>query len=243
MRKVVLVSSRSVFGIPKQVPVVETTQPAPVEAYGRAKYEAEQVAKAFHERTGLDLTIIRPTTIVGHGRLGVFQMLFDWIQHGKNVYVLGRGDNLHQFVHAEDLARACMLAAGRPGFAIYNIGGADHCTMRQMLEGLVAHAGTGSRVRGLPTRLAVTLMASLSRWHLAPFPPYICLLYGQDFVFDSSKAVAELGYKPQWGNVAMFIHSYEWYLKNREKVLATRGASKHRSPVKQGLLAVLRWFS
>ena len=64
---------------------------------------------------GLDLTIFRPRTILGHGRLGIFAPLFNWIAEGKDVFVLGRGDNHYQFVRAEDLAEACVLAAARPG--------------------------------------------------------------------------------------------------------------------------------
>src|SRR5262245_44317707 len=112
--KVVFTSSSAVFGAPDHNPVTEETPPRPGEAYGQAKLEAERLCRAESER-GLDVTIIRPRTILGHGRLGIFQMLFEWVRTGYNVPVLGRGDNLYQFVHAEDLADACILASLRPG--------------------------------------------------------------------------------------------------------------------------------
>ena len=46
------------------------------------------------------MIIVRPRTILGHGRLGIFQILFKWIKQGKNIPVLGQGDNIYQFVHA-----------------------------------------------------------------------------------------------------------------------------------------------
>ena len=46
-------------------------------------------------------------------RLGIFQVLFEWIRQGANVPVLGGGANVYQFVHADDLADACILAARR----------------------------------------------------------------------------------------------------------------------------------
>ena len=96
-------------------------------------------------RRGLDVSIIRPRTIMGHGRLGIFQILFEWIRTGYNVPVLGRGDNVYQFVHADDLADACILAAARPGVATYNCGTDRFGTMRE-------DAGTSLRPR--PDRLA-----------------------------------------------------------------------------------------
>ena len=113
--KVVHTSSSAVFGVPETNPVTAETPPRPVEAYGRAKADAELLCRAAVTR-GLDVTIVRPRTILGHGRLGIFGILFDWIADGADVPVLGDGDNRYQFVHADDLAdaRAC-LAAERPG--------------------------------------------------------------------------------------------------------------------------------
>jgi hypothetical protein len=51
-----------------------------------------------YARNGLDVTIVRPRTIVGHGRLGIFQILFEWIYQGENIPVLGDGKNTYQFV-------------------------------------------------------------------------------------------------------------------------------------------------
>jgi hypothetical protein len=44
------------------------------------------------------------------------------------------------------------------------------------------------------------------------------------------------------GNAPMLAHSYDGYVQNREQVLATTGASHHRSGVKQGVLNVVKWL-
>ena len=82
VRKVIYVSSSAVFGAPKSNPVTEETPPTPGEAYGRAKLAGEKLCRAYAAQ-GLDVTIIRPRTIMGHGRLGIFQILFEWIPAGK----------------------------------------------------------------------------------------------------------------------------------------------------------------
>ena len=108
--KVVHTSSSAVFGIPDSNPVTEETPCRPVESYGRAKLEAEVLCREA-VASGLDVTIIRPRTILGHGRLGIFGVLFEFVADGAPVYVLGAGDNRYQFVHAADLADACLRAA------------------------------------------------------------------------------------------------------------------------------------
>ena len=147
--KVVHTSSSAVFGIPEHNPVTEDAPCRPLEAYGRAKLQAELLC---HEAaaSGLDVTIVRPRTILGHGRLGIIALLFDFVADGAPVFVLGDGSNRYQLVHAADLADACLRAGDRAGPSVYNIGAAEFGTMRETLQALVDHAATGSRVRSLP---------------------------------------------------------------------------------------------
>ena len=105
--KVVHTSSSAVFGVPESNPVLPTTVPRPQESYGAAKLAAEWAClRAASE--GLDVSIVRPRTILGHGRLGIFGILFDWIADGAHPFVLGDGSNRYQFVHADDLASLCL---------------------------------------------------------------------------------------------------------------------------------------
>jgi nucleoside-diphosphate-sugar epimerase len=237
VRKVIYVSSSAVFGAPKSNPVTEQTLPSPGEAYGRAKLEGEKLC-ARYANDGLDVTIIRPRTIMGHGRLGIFQILFEWIREGYNVPVLGRGDNRYEFVHADDLAQACILAASRPGATIYNCGTDRFGTMREVLEHLCAHAGSGSAVRSVPMAPAMWFMKLTSALGLSPLGPYHALMYGRSLYFDITKARTELDWRPRYSNNEMFVQSYEWYVKNRDAILRSEGASLHRSAVKQGVLAL-----
>jgi nucleoside-diphosphate-sugar epimerase len=239
VRKVIYVSSSAVFGVPKSNPVTEDTPPTPGEAYGRAKLDAETLSREY-SKTGLEVTIIRPRTIMGHGRLGIFQILFEWIREGYNVPVFDGGLNIYQFVHADDLAEACILAAGRTGATTYNCGAAKFGTMREALEHLCAHAKTGSKVRSLPMDPAVALMKLTSALGLSPLGAYHSLMYGRSLYFDISKAQRELNWQPRFSTDEMFAQSYDWYLANREKILASSHASHHRSAVKQGILSLVK---
>lgn len=240
VRKVIAMSSSAVFGAPEKNPVTERTTPRPGEDYGRAKLAAEEMCHE-HVRRGLDVTIIRPRTIMGHGRLGIMQILFEWIRQGKNVPVFDGGSNVYQFVHADDLASACVAAAARPGAETYNIGAEKFGTMRETLEGLLAHAKTRSRVVSVPAAPAVLAMNATSRLGWSPLGAYHALMYGKSMYFDLTKAKNELGYAPKFGNVEMFCDSYDWYLGHREEVLHRRDASHHRSAVRQGILRGVSW--
>jgi nucleoside-diphosphate-sugar epimerase len=238
VRKVVSMSSSAVYGAPSSNPVDDRTPRMPGEDYGRAKLAAEELCHRY-AREGLDVTIIRPRTIMGHGRLGIMQILFEWVRQGRNIPVLGKGDNIYQFVHADDLASACLLAAQQRGAAIYNVGAERFGTMRQTLEALCAHAATGSRVISVPAGAAVGFMRLTSRLNVSPLGAYHALMYGRSMYFDLTRTKSDLGWSARYSNEEMFVDSYEWYLAHREFVLNQREASHHRSAVRQGVLNVV----
>ncbi|MFT5441828.1 MAG: nucleoside-diphosphate-sugar epimerase [Myxococcota bacterium] len=239
VRKLVHTSSSAIFGIPQRNPVDESVAPVPGEAYGHAKLEGERLVQRYVKTEGIDASIIRPRTILGHGRLGIFQILFDWIEGGYNVPVLGRGDNLYQFVHGDDLAAASILAAEQPGPSVYNIGASEFGSMRETLEALCKHAGTGSRVRSIPMAPAVAAMKLTSAIGLSPLGPYHAMMYGRSMYFDTSRAQNELGWQAEWSNAAMICDSYDWYRANKEQAMK-HGASPHKSAVRQGILALAK---
>ena len=236
--KVVSTSSSAIFGIPASNPVTEETPPRPLEAYGRAKLQAELLCRDAVSG-GLDVTVVRPRTILGHGRLGIMAVLFELVAAGAPVFVLGDGRNRYQFVHADDLADACIRAAAREGPRVYNVGATEFGTMRETLSALVAHAGTGSVVRSLPTGPAAGAMRALSAMGLTPFAPYHWLLYGESLWFDTTRARTELQWEPRHSNTSMIIDSYEWFLDHRGTADGHEG-SHHQTPAQLGVLKVLK---
>jgi nucleoside-diphosphate-sugar epimerase len=242
VRKVVYTSSAAIYGAIKTNPITEETKPTPAEDYGRAKLAGEILCREAAER-GLDVSIIRPRTILGHGRMGLFQILFEWIYQGKNIPVLDGGKNVYQFIHADDLAEACILAGEKPVAQDFNCGALLYGTMADALGNLCRHAGTGSRLKSLPMWLAEPAMNVFSALGLSPLGKYHSLMYGRSMSFDISKATQQLKWKPKYSNDDMFVESYEWYVKNRQDVLKSRsGISRHQSPVKQGILALFQKF-
>jgi nucleoside-diphosphate-sugar epimerase len=237
--KLVHLSSSAVFGVPAENPIRRDTVPKPQEPYGAAKLAAEWACLRA-AADGLDVTIVRPRTMVGHGRLGIFALLFDWIADGADPFLLGDGHNRYQFVHADDLAALCRLAAQRPGAVIYNAGTDRFGTMGEALEHLCNHAGTGARVRKLPARPAAVVMRASAQFGLTPFAPYHWLMYSQSMWFDIEHARDELGWQPHYSNDEMLAESYDWFVANRRLAVAGASASLHRRTVTSPLLDVLK---
>lgn len=236
--KLVHTSSSAVFGIPETNPVLPSTIPKPEEAYGHAKLAAEW-ACLDAVREGLDVSIVRPRTILGHGRLGIFGILFDWIADGADPIVLGDGRNRYQFVHADDLADACIAAGTTSGPAVLNIGTDRFGTMFETLDHLCAHAGTGARVRSLPARPTSLAMHLTARLGLTPFAPYHWLMYSRSMWFDIEHATEALGWTPRWSTDEMFAQSYDWFVANRAAT-ADDSASHHRRSAEQGALSIVK---
>ncbi|MEO6122252.1 MAG: NAD-dependent epimerase/dehydratase family protein [Ilumatobacteraceae bacterium] len=239
--KVVHTSSSAVFGVPESNPVLPTTVPKPAEAYGHAKLAAEW-ACLNAAANGLDVTIVRPRTILGHGRLGIFGILFDWIADGADVFVLGDGQNRYQFIHADDLADVCIRAGAASGPKIFNAGTDRFGTMRETLESVCAHAGTGAGVRSLPAGPASLAMRAAATAKLAPFAPYHWIMYSKSMWFDTAHVTEALGWTPKWSNNEMFAESYDWFTANRKTLDAhdDESTSHHRRPAKQGALSLLK---
>lgn len=235
-------SSSAVFGIPAHLPITAQTPTTPVEIYGEGKLAGEQIVAQTLSRAGVPLIVIRPRTILGAERLGIFQILFQWISENRNVYTIGRGDGGYQFIHASDLIDAYMLAlaAQKPG--IYNVGTDRFGSLREALQHLIRHAGSSSEVKALPEKLSINSLKALDRLHLSPLAPWHYLTYSHPFFFDVEPLHA-LGWRAQYSNDEMLAQSYDWFVAHPQDTVGQDNASAHRKAVPQKALALLKRLS
>jgi nucleoside-diphosphate-sugar epimerase len=239
--RAVLISSTAVYGVPKHHPLREDAPLVGVGHYGESKIEAERVARRAGRR-GLEVVVLRPKTFVGPERLGVFEILFDWIREERRIPILGDGSNRYQLLAVEDLVEATLAAAERDVVGeTFNVGATEFGTVRSDLEGLIDHAGSGSRLRPVPPRLAETALRVLELARLSPLAEWHYRTAHRDSYVDVSKAQRLLGFAPRLSNVRALCETYDWYLANRER-LAKSGVT-HRVPWDQRGLGLLKRLS
>jgi len=111
--------------------------------------------------------------------------------------------------------------------------------MRETLDALCTHAGTGAQVRTLPAGPAGAAMAASARLGLTPFAPYHWMMYSKSMWFDLDHLETELGFRPAWSTDAMFAQSYDWFVAHRDAV-DDDAASHHRRSARQGALQVVK---
>jgi len=238
-RRVLFISSTAVYGVPEKHPIEESDPLVGVGWYGESKIDAEALCRV----AAVETTIIRPKTFIGPERLGVFEILFDWIREGRRIYILGRGDNRYQLLAVGDLVDAIVRAAAAPGAAreTFNVGATEFGTVRDDVGSLIVHARSTSRLQPVPVKPAELALRALELLRVSPLAEWHYKTAHKDSFVDVSKAQRILGWQPRLSNEAALTETYDWYLANRNRV-GSAGVT-HRVPWNQQALGLLKKLS
>jgi UDP-glucose 4-epimerase len=242
VRPFVFVSTNCLWASNLGHPVHEDRDlPAPIELYGKSKLAAEQLLQEF---TGdLDIVSIRCPTIMDAGRLGLLAILYEFIDDHKTVWVVGDGGNRYQFIYAEDLATACILAASYGKSDLFHIGSDDVKSMREVYEAVINASRSRSKVRSLPKAPTIGAMMLAHKLRISPLGPYHYKMIAESFVFDTERIKQRLGWMPTLTNEEMLLKAYDYYSKNRAEIAARTNVSTHRKPASMGVIRLLKWIS
>lgn len=245
-QRVVHISSTAVYGLPTLVPTPEDHPRRPVDTYGRAKAEAEEVAEEYRAR-GLCVPVVRPKTFLGPGRMGLFAMLFEWAQEGRNFPVLGHGDARIQMLAIEDLVAAVetiLRGSAEVAGDTYNMAATEFGTIREEFQAVLDAAGHGKRVVSLPARPALAVLKLLERMRLSPVYGRLAHKLLADSYVDTSKARQRLGFEPRLSNREAILRSYQWWQQSRPDRGGGRTSSGRTSgdAWRQGALALAKAF-
>ena len=150
IRRLVHVSSASVYGIPRSFPMSEDHPTRPFVPYGASKLSGELACLALHHACGLPVVVGRPFCIYGpdenpdEAMVEVGRFL-RWHLNDLPVQIVGDIDRkTRDFVHVSDLVNGLLVLADRGKVGeVYNIGSGRETSMRQLVE--VVNMATGRR--------------------------------------------------------------------------------------------------
>ncbi len=242
IEKIIHISSTAVYGIPKKHPIEENDPLQGVGAYGQSKIEAEKVCQEYQKK-GMCISVVRPKTFIGTGRLGVFQILYDWIKNGKRIPIIGKGRNRYQLLEVEDLVGAIqllLLAPPEKANSIFNVGAREFGTVSEDLTSLCQFAGTGARVFPTPALPVKLFLALLDQLKISPLYPWVYKTADKDSYVSIEKISRIFGWAPKYSNAQALIKSYDWYGTHCNELSAT--GITHRTAWDQGALEVLKRF-
>ncbi len=175
--KFLYASTSSVYGDAEKFPTPEDVPPRPVSPYGVTKLAAEHLCNLYQRNYGVPVVAIRYFTVYGPRQRPdmAFRRFIDALLGGWDIDVYGDGGQTRDFTYVSDAVDATLRAAFSPETtAVYNVGGGSQTALRDAISVLEELIG----------REAILNFTD-------PLPGD-----SRDTSADTSRAAAELGYRP-----------------------------------------------
>ncbi|MBP5427342.1 MAG: NAD(P)-dependent oxidoreductase [Clostridiales bacterium] len=243
IKQVIFISSTSVYGIPDHHPLYETDPLIGVGPYGKSKIKAEEICHEYRKK-GMIVPILRPKSFIGPERLGVFALFYDWARCGKNFPMIGKGNNLYQFLDVADLCDAIYSTTTLDENIVndtFNIGAKEFSTMKNDYQYILDYAGFGKKIICFPEKFMIICLKILEFMHLSPLYKWVYETAGKESFVSIDKATKLLGFNPKYSNKDALLRNYKWYLENLSSFEHKSGVS-HRVPWSQGILKIAKLF-
>lgn len=113
VRRFIFVSSVKVNGNGAARPYTENDPPAPEDAYGISKYEAEESLSSISMETGIEIVILRPPLVYGPGVKANFKDFIRMVSSGLPI-PLKSIDNQRSFIYLDNLCDAIICCVTHP---------------------------------------------------------------------------------------------------------------------------------
>ena len=197
VRKIIIASSSSVYGVNSKVPFAESDPIfSAISPYAASKLACEALGHVYHHVYGLDVVMLRFFTVYGPRQrpdlaIHKFARL---ITAGKPIPVFGDGSTARDYTYIDDILERVMASTQKDfGYEIFNLGESETVKLSRLIELLEAALGRKAVLERLP-----------------PQPGDVPLTCA-----DISKARARLGYRPSVKidqGIPLFV---DWFARNR----------------------------
>src|SRR6266498_3591367 len=143
VKKVILASSSSVYGVNAKVPFAESDPVfSAISPYAASKLACEALGHVYHHVHGMDVVMLRFFTVYGPGQrpdlaIHKFSQL---ITLGKPIPVFGDGSAARDYTYVTDIVDGVVACTGKEfGYEIFNLGESRTVTLSRLVELLETH--------------------------------------------------------------------------------------------------------
>lgn len=156
VKRFVFVSSVKVNGEATELnrPYTPEQQPAPEDAYGVSKFEAEQALTELCKESGMELVIVRPVLVYGPGVKANFLSMMSWVNRGIPL-PLGAVNNKRSIVALDNLVDLLIVCATHPNAAgeVFFASDGNDLSTTEMLQEIGKGLGKPARLLPIPPAL------------------------------------------------------------------------------------------
>ncbi len=143
--KVVYASSSSVYGNPKEIPIVENSVRNPINPYGKTKLDGEFLAEKY-SKDMVSIIGLRYFNVYGEGQTGsyagVITKFLNRLKEKKDPIIFGKGTQIRDFIFVEDVALANIAAMqGNVNNGFFNIGTGITTSIEQLAKIMIELSG------------------------------------------------------------------------------------------------------
>ncbi|NJA04842.1 NAD-dependent epimerase/dehydratase family protein [Methylomonas sp. UP202] len=142
-KKIIFVSSGgTVYGMPTQLPILETHSTNPMCSYGITKLTIEKYLGLFKELHGLDYTVLRIANPFGerqrtHASQGAIAVFLGKVLRGEPVEIWGDGSVIRDYIHIDDVIDALLAALNHSTSQnTFNIGSGCGHSLNEVLDAI-----------------------------------------------------------------------------------------------------------
>lgn len=211
VKRLVYVSSIKVNGerTPEMRPFVETDEPAPQDAYGISKWQAEQSLRRISSETGLEVVIVRPPLVYGPGVKGNFIRLLAAVDKGIP-FPLAGANKPRSMIYVGNLVDVLIACATHPGAhnQIYLVSDGQDVSAAELAKFISLGLGRPNRWFHFPLswlRAAGKILGKSGQIERLITP--LCI--------DSGKIRRELGWSPPYTLQDGILATAAWYREGR----------------------------
>lgn len=138
VRRVINISSQSVYGNYRETPSKEEDPVAPNDLYGMAKYACEKIGNLLFANSESRFINVRMASLAGLAYPErIINKMVKFALNTHHLKIVG-GTQLFSFLHVEDATQALALLANAPSeklrSGVYNVGSPECCGIRQLAE-------------------------------------------------------------------------------------------------------------